>query len=139
MEMLSTEGNQTRIAARSTLLAVVMAGLLSGCASDDQREPPTPQSIVADVIIAVDNRGWRPMLIYVEAGQTEHSLGAVPGRSSRSFSLPSGAGDSTTDLQLEARERRAGARVRSQPFRVSSGQRISWTLQRSGTGTITMR
>jgi hypothetical protein len=114
-----------------------MAGSLSGCATDEPREPPASQSIVADVIIAVDNRSWRPMLIYVEAGQAEHSLGSVPGRSSRSFSLPSGAGDSTTNLQLEARERGAGARVRSQPFRVSSGQRISWTLQRSGTGTMT--
>ena len=139
MEMRSSEGNKTRIAARRTLLAVITASLISGCAPDDQREPPAPQSIVADVIIAVDNRGWRPMLIYVEAGQTEHSLGAVPGRSSRSFSLPSGAGDSTADLQLEARERGAGARVRSQPFRVASGQRISWTLQRSGTGTLTTR
>jgi hypothetical protein len=139
MEMRSSEGNKTRIAARRTLRAVLLASLLSGCAPDDEREPPASRSIVADVIIAVDNRSWRPMSIYVEAGQTEHSLGAVPGRSSRSFSLPSGAGDSTTDLQLEARERHAGARVRSRVFRVSSGQRISWTLQRSGSGTMTLR
>ena len=124
---------------RRALRVVVAASVLPACASNEPHESPGPRYIVADVIVSVDNRTSRPMFIYVEAGAMQHVLGEIPKEASRSFSLPSGAGDSTSALQLEAREHRTTPGVRSDTFHVTSGQRVSWTLARDGSSAVTTR
>lgn len=139
MNVCTREGNDTRRASQFALGMAILAAVISACAGHDQTVPPASRSIVADVIISVDNRSPRPKLIYLDAGRAEHSLGPVPARSSRSFSLPSAAGDSTADLRLEARDRRGGTLERSPAFRVSSGQRVRWELDQYGSGSVLTR
>ncbi len=122
-----------------TMRVMVVTVVLTACANDEQPAPAVPQSIVADVIVAVTNQTSREQSIVLDVGAIEHSLGAVPSRSSRSFSLPSSAGDSTSELQLEARERRATSGLRSGVFHVSSGQRVVWTLDSRGRGVLVTR
>jgi len=138
MEPRSREGNKGQLAVRIRLL-MVLASLTSACATEDHRKPPPSRSVVADVILTVDNPTSRRVIIYLESGVTRDSLGVVPRRSSRSFSMPSTAGDSTSVLRLEARERRTVAGVRSNVFHVSSGHHVVWTLGRIGSGVLTMR
>ena len=101
-------------------------------------QPPAPRPIVADVIISVANETLREKRIFLEAGQVEHVLGVFPPNSSRSFSVPSSAGDSTSELKLEARARAASS-VRSAAFMLSSGKRVVWTLDKSGHGLLVTR
>ena len=138
MEPRSGDGNKRQLTGRLRLL-MVLASLISACATEDYRKPPPSRSVVADVILTVDNQTSRRVMIYLESGVIRDSLGVVPRRSSRSFSMPSTMGDSTSLLRLEARERRTVAGVRSDVFRVSSGHHVVWTLGRIGSGVLTMR
>jgi hypothetical protein len=139
MEPRSWEGNKIRAVSRRIGRLISLAILASACGTDDRREPPPSRSIVADVILTIENRRSQAALIYLEAGTFRDSLGVVPRRSSRSFSLPSGAGDSTNALRLEARERRTVPGLRSEAFHLSSGHQVVWTLDRSRTTAVTMR
>jgi hypothetical protein len=121
------------------MLACIPAGMLTACTRDERQQPNASHYIVSDVIVAVTNQTSREKRIFLEVGKVEYSLGSVDGRSSRSFSMPSSAGDSTSELQLEARERRSPSGIRSGGFRVSSGQRVVWTLDQSGRGIVTTR
>ncbi len=116
---------------------IVVAGVVA-CASDLSHESPASRSIVADVVLTVDNRTSRPSLIYLRSEDRSDSLGEVPRRSVRSFSLPSGAGDSTTALELEARYDRTVPGVRSPSFHLSPGHQVLWTVDRVSSG-VTMR
>ena len=98
-----------------------------------------PRFIVADVMVSVSNQSAREMQIYVGSATQEHVLGPVPGRSSRSFSLPSGLGDSTRALHFEARAGRQTPGVRSDPFSVSPGEQVRWVIGERGGGTVTKR
>ena len=116
---------------RNRRLAALLMCAVGSCATDVAPLPRTPSSIVADVIIRVSNQSSRDKGIFLEAGAKEHRLGIVRGHSSRSFSVPSGAGDSTSALRLEARERPYSP-LRSGVFRLSPGDRVIWMLDRSG-------
>jgi len=130
---------QMRCWERKTNLLAVLAGILVACSSDARSErPAAPRYIVADVIISVANETPRDKRIFLEAGPMEHILGDVPANSSRSFSVPSSAGDSTSELQLEARAR-ATSNIRSAAFMPSSGKRVVWTLDKSGHGLLVTR
>lgn len=94
---------------------------------------------MADVIVAVSNQSRREMRVYLLAGAAEHSLGEIPPRSSRSFSLPGGLGDSPDSMRFEARERRAGNGIRSNPFSLSHGQQVLWTFDEKGSGAVTTK
>jgi hypothetical protein len=119
---------------------LAVAGAVSGaCTTTDPRDPHVSRSVVADVIVSVDNQTSRQMTIYLDAGATHDSLGVVLAKTTRSFSLPSGASDSTNALQLEARERRRGSGVRSGSFRLTPGHQVVWTLESAGTTSVTMR
>jgi hypothetical protein len=118
---------------------LVLTGVLAACTADGQHEPRASRPIVADVILTIDNRTARGVVIYIEAGNTRDSLGVVPRRSSRSFPLPSAVGDSTSALRLEARAGRAAADLRSDVFHVSSGHQVVWTIDRNRHGTVVMR
>jgi hypothetical protein len=120
-------------------MLALLAGSLIACSSDARREPPpAPRYIVADVIISIANETPREKRIFLEAGAVEHILGDVPANSSRSFSVPSSAGDTTSQLQLEARAR-ATSNIRSAAFMLSSGKRVVWTLDKSGHGLLVSR
>jgi hypothetical protein len=130
---------QMRCWERKTNMLALLAGILAACSPDARSEqPPAPRYIVADVIISVANETPRDKRIFLEAGPMEHILGDVPANSSRSFSLPSSAGDSTSELQLEARAR-ATSNIRSSAFMLSSGKRVVWTLDKSGHGLLVTR
>lgn len=120
-------------------LLLAISGVLGACAADAPLERPLARTIIADVFVSVDNTTSHALSIYVVAGRMEHALGTVPARSLRSFSLPSSVGDSTSSLQLEARDGAATATARSDIFHVSSGQRATWTLGRGRSATVTMR
>ena len=127
---------------RSIQMAGTLAALctlLSGCERSPQPVEGTPRSVVADVIVSVRNQTPRRMLIYLEAGATEHSLGVLAARSSRSFSLPSGLGEAMSALQFEARERGATTGFRSGVFSLSPGQQALWTFDEGGSRAVTTR
>ena len=113
--------------------------ILLGCNSAPRPDTGAPHFVVADVIVSVTNQSQRELQIYLGSGAQEHSLGPVPGRSSRSFSLPSGLGDSTGLLHFEARARREATAVRSDSFSVSPGQQVLWVVGERGGGTVTKR
>jgi len=119
--------------------AMALATLLLACDTPARPDTRAPQLIVADVIVSVTNRSSREMQIYVGSATQEHSLGPVPGRSFRSFSLPSGLGDSTKPLYFEARARRHLNGIRSDPFSVSAGEQVLWVVGERGGGTVTKR
>jgi hypothetical protein len=121
---------------RNTILLTVL-GVLAACRPDAAQPPQQAHFIVADVIIAVANETSREQRIYLEFGTTQHELGTVPGHSSRSFSVPSSAGDSTNELRLQARERTG--RVLSEAFLLTSGKRVVWTLDKPGHGLLVTR
>ena len=118
----------------------LVAGLAYACAAtEDTQKSRASRSIVADVILTVDNRTSRAVVIYLEADTLHDSLGVVPRRASRSFALPSAAGDSTSALRLEARDRRDTPGIRSDVFRAAPGHQVVWTLDRTSAGALTMR
>ena len=118
---------------RNRRLMALLTCAVSACANDVAPVQRAPSSIVADVVILVTNQSSRDKGIFLEAGVNEHRLGIVRGHSSRSFSVPSDAGDSTGALRLEARERPFPT-VRSGVFRLSSGERVVWMLDQTGRG-----
>jgi len=138
MERRSREGNKLHWRlSRIRLVAVVC--LLSSCTTETHREPRVSRSIVADVILTIDNRTSRAVMIVLEAGTTRDSLGVVLSRSSRSFSMPSTASDSTLLLRFEARENHTGRGFRSEAFRLSSGHQAVWVIDRTRNDAVTMR
>ena len=120
---------------------VLLVAALTSCARENAHDaaPPLPRRIVADVIVSVTNATSRLQRISLQVGAAELSLGEVPGHSSRSFAVPSGAGDSTMLLQMAARDGRSHNRILSTGFHLASGQRAVWSLDESGRGVLTMR
>ena len=129
---------EMRCLERNMLAMELFACSMTACAREEAPVPQAARYIVADVLIAVTNQTSRDKRIFLEAGSNEHGLGIVHGHSSRSFSVPGGAGDSTSDLRLEARELRAAA-IRSGTFRLSSGDRVVWMLDSNGRGHAVTR
>ena len=128
----SRQNMQMRCWECKTNVLALLAGSLIACSPDARPErSAAPRYIVADIIISVANQTPRDERIFLEAGPVEHMLGDVPANSLRSFSVPSGAGDSTSQLQLEARAR-ATSKLRSSAFMLSSGKRVVWTLDKGG-------
>jgi hypothetical protein len=124
---------------RNTILMTVLCMPLANCARGEPEPARGSQSIVADVLISVANQTPREKHIFLQGSAIEHTLGVVPGNSSRSFSVPSAAGDSTSELRLEAREPRQAAGLRSSVFLLSSGKRVVWTLNEAGQGLLVNR
>lgn len=118
---------------------VALGVLQSGCERSPQPVESSPRSVVADVIVSVSNQTRRRMQIYLEAGVSEHVLGVLDARSSRSFSLPSGLGEAMSALQFEARERGAVTGFRSGVFSLSPGQQALWTFDEGGSRAVTTR
>ncbi len=118
---------------------IIMAALVAGCKATARPAAAESHFVVADVILSVSNQSRMEVRIYLLAGVTEYALGAVPPRSTRSFSLPGGLGDAQDDLSLEARERREGTGIRSASFSLSHGQQVLWTFDEKGSRTVTKK
>lgn len=90
-----------RITAGRAALLVLLAGLLSGCtllrrgADDAVVYEPGP------IMVAVANRNWNQVTIYVEILGQRRRLGELPGVSDAEFELP-GLFTVRTDLRLVA-------------------------------------
>jgi len=138
MKPRSGEHNR-KLAAPYVFWSVIIAALVSSCDSGERREPRSSRSIIADIILTIDNRTPQSVLVYLRSEGRSDSLGQVARRSTRSFSLPSGSGDSTTALRLEARRTRIGSSTLSTVFHLASGHQVVWALDQSRTGTLTMR
>lgn len=118
---------------------VLVVALLLGCNAAPPPGGGGPHFVVADVIVSVSNQSSRELQIYVGSGSQERELGPVPGRSSRSFSLPSGLGDSTEPLHFEARARRSTTGIRSDTFSVSPGEQVLWAVREQGSRAVIKR
>ena len=137
--------NRNIVHIRIIRLSALAAGLVafSVLASACERASPpvdaTAHSVVADIIVSVSNQTARRMQIFLKGGATEHPLGVVAERSSRSFSLPSGLGESAGALRFEAREPRASTGIHSDAFSVSPGQQVLWAFDERGSRAVTTR
>lgn len=129
----------TRFGERNRVRIAMVGLLMAACSRDEQGESRASRSIVADAIISVSNQRPQEAHIFLQAMAQEHSLGVVPARSSRSFSVPSAVGQATTELRLEARTRRASPGIRSTIFLLASGRRVEWTLDTTGGGILVTR
>jgi hypothetical protein len=126
---------------------VAMMGVLVACRdrADSQGAPaaaparPVQRLIVADVIVLVENPSPAPMFIAVDVRGASLPIGQVKGGSTQSFSLPSSAGDTTGELHLQARRTNAAVTLQSESFRIASGHQVTWRLDGSPRGTLTMR
>ena len=116
---------------RNVLPITLLASALMACARDDVSTRQQPQFIVADMIISVTNQTARNRAIVLTMDSREYPLGVVHSRSSRGFSVPSGAGGDMRTLHLEARER-ALPTLRSDAFRLFSGESVVWRLEPKG-------
>lgn len=132
------DGNEFRRRSRRAV-ALLFAALNVTCTGNEQAAPPRQRSIIADVIVSVDNHTSNSVAIYVNTGAVSDSLGVVPGRSIKSFSMPWEVGAPLNLVWLEARGRHGAPDARSESFRLPSGHRIIWMLDRTRTGTVTMR
>ena len=128
-----------RVGERNRLLFAIGGVLMTACVRDEPQASRASHSIVADVVISVANQTPREETIFLEARDQRHELGVVPARSSRSFSVPSTAGDSATELRLDARANRTTPGIRSTVFVLSSGRRVVWTLDAAGRGALANR
>lgn len=129
----------TRSGERNRIVIALAALFIAACAGDKPQAPRASRPIVVDAVISVANESQQDAHIFLQAKAREHALGVVPARSSRSFSVPSAAGDSTTELQLEARAHRASPGLRSKVFLLSSGRRVVWTLGTTGGDVLVSR
>ena len=114
---------------------LVLCVVLTGCESETGLRPPPQHSVVTDVILTVSNRSSRAVLVSLESDTLRYVLGDVAKRASRSFSLPSQLGVSPPMLHLMA----MGDGVllaRSLGFQVRRGEKIVWTFEGQGQGTV---
>ena len=130
---------QFRSAGYNAGRAIVALSLASACMPGERATPPPSRSIIADVVVSVENHEDRSVMIYVVAGSMHDSLGVVSRHSTRSFSMPSAVGRSPSPLRLEARGDDESARLRSDDFRLSSGHRVLWTIDGGRPGPLTIR
>ena len=128
-----------RVGERNTVLIAIIGVVTVACARGEPEASRPSRSIVADVVISVANQTPDEKHIFLEARAQQHALGVVPARSSRSFSVPSTAGDSATELRLEARADRNAPGIRSTVFVLASGRRVVWTLEAAGGGVLANR
>lgn len=133
------DGNEIQNCARAVVAGILLTVIAYGCAGGEQRTVPVSRSIIADVVVSVDNRTERPVKISAGTRSFTETLGVVPGRAIKLFSIPSSLGNSVTPLMLDARLSGGTLSARSPSFRLSNGHTIVWTIDNSSTGIVTMR
>ena len=122
----------TAKAAMLTLLRVpvVLLLLTASCSSGQKSQPaPDPQSY-EQARVKIENRALVDMDIYlVRADGQSMRLGFVAGGEISTFALPAALTSGATSITFEARPvRRSGQAVTSEPFPISRGEEISWSI-----------
>jgi hypothetical protein len=108
--------------------------LLMACAiacSSGKTGPSGPDPQAEDQArVRIDNRASLDMDIYLlRGGGQALRLGFVPGGEKSTFALPPTLTAGAVSITFEARPvRRSGQAVRSEPFRVSPGEEITWSI-----------
>ena len=136
MRHIYRDGNNRMVSLRlrSYVRRWITAGLLAVACSRGERAvnaAPASKSIMTDVVLTVDNRMPSLLIVYLESAGRIDSLGTVARGMTRSFSVPSGIGDSSTVLYLRARNRASAPGIRSQAFHLAPGEQVLWTVDRS--------
>ena len=129
---LSLEIRKRKLA-RST--GLLLCFVLAGCESQTGIRNAGPHSVVADVILTVVNRSDWAVQVFLESDTLRYVLGDVTTRAVRSFSLPSRLGVTLPVLHLLA-VRDGKVLGRSDGFQVRRGEKIVWTLEGQGRGTV---
>jgi hypothetical protein len=111
-----------------SLLLLLTLGCSSGSGTAANPQPNPEPSDVARV--RIENRASLDMDIYVIRGDNQRvRLGFVPGGETAVFALPATITAGTTSVTFEARPvRRSGQSVVSEPFGVSAGEEIVWSV-----------
>ena len=125
-------GTRNLIRSRSLILGAL---LLTACKPESRADNPSQRFVVADVILTVNNRSARAVEISLASDTLDHPLGTVARRASRSFSLPSALVGTRSMLHLEAVLDGAQP-VRSDAFEARRGQKVVWTFDGTGRGTV---
>jgi len=114
------------------LLRVPVAFLMLtvSCSSGQKsRQAPDPQSD-GQPRVRIENRASVDMDIYLVRGDGQSMrLGFVAGGETSTFALPATLTTGATSISFEARPvRRSGQAVSSEPFPISQGEEISWSI-----------
>ena len=135
----NTEGKLPINTAKGNLIRLgrllMGALLLTACEPEARADNPSQRFVVADIILTVNNRSARAVQISLESDTLDHPLGSVARRASRSFSLPSALVGTRSVLRLKAVLDGAPP-VRSDAFEVRHGQKVVWTFDDTGRGTV---
>lgn len=118
------------------ILVGMLLGLLS-CASTGQSGPEVgPLSTDEGIPVWIDNSSTGGYRVFAVIQQEERLIGRVDGLSTADLRLPQGI---SGNMALAVRPSNAslgrGERHTSQPFTVSSGQRVEWRI-RASTATV---
>jgi len=109
---------------------VALLLLTVSCSSGQQSRPaPDPQS-EGQARVRIENRASVDMDIYLVRGNDQSMrLGFVAGGETATFALPAALTTGATSISFEARPvRRSGQAVTSEPFGISRGEEISWSI-----------
>jgi hypothetical protein len=99
----------------------------SACAFFSRGESSAPSLLDSEVSVAVDNRNWNDITVYLLTGGLPQRLGMVTALSKGSFAFPSQR-INTGNVRLRALPV-AGRPYTSESILVQPGQEIVWTLE----------
>jgi hypothetical protein len=117
-----------RITAGRAALLVLLAGLLSGCALLRRGADDAVVYEPGPIMVAVANRNWSQVTIYVEILGQRRRLGDVPGVSAAEFELP-GVFTARTDLRLVAAPLASRLSFRTGDIVVPPGATIHFSVE----------
>ena len=98
-----------------------------------------PGDGAADVAITISNDMSRAMRIYLHAGSAELPLGTVPALATRTFRVPGGFTNGSSEFQIEARQRGTEVGFLSERFTLGPRRVAAWGLSRVSRSTVTVR
>jgi len=125
---------------RCATLAWAVAAILSqACATGVMPSHALPRDVAADVAITISNDMSRAMRIYLHAGSAELPLGTVPALATRTFRVPGGFTNGSSEFQIEARQRGAEVGFLSERFTLGPRRVAAWGLSRVSRSTVTVR
>lgn len=113
---------------RSGLLALLLISL--GCGSTPNEAPRVGVgNNQSGILIRVENNGSNPLRVFALISREEMLLGRVNGLQTTNFYLPEGVSGQMSLVVRPNASRGFGEMHTSQPFSVSSGQRVEWQLR----------
>ena len=110
---------------RATILAVLL--LLAACAANSGPDGAGTATGNRAAEVQVTNNNWSDMVIYVVRGGSRFRLGRVSSLSTAEFKIPGALVGQ--DVRLTADPVGLERPFRTEPIRVSPGQRVEFTVQ----------